>query len=718
MVNSNWAARAAVDLGMNTVTHKIADRKVHGHRAAYVRRIVAGIICALTAPVLLGQSTPHLPHGIVSDWSHHHVLYPDSKDNSVMARVRSDPRWLQNWYLRHPETWWPERLSERGERRDWSVPLSANPMTSAFEPLFDFAFAIGLDTGYGSLNTTDMGNGLFLATAGTLTVTGTVTSNPSSGTYPLYPGGPSQTTSPAGAFLYNNVLYPAIAPALDIDGLLFIRNGFEVNIWSDALDVYEFDDSTGSGYTNDTTGAPFTLSSAPGGGQTFPAKFVFDVTAAPSCTNDFVVIGIPASPVSGGQANIVGVNNLYSGGTGALCSTGPTVKFAYASGTGQVPASVVLSQSGSQIAYVENLPTGSSYLHVLTLGTTGTNGTSATAAVAPGSAGGNNAVDQRVLLSPDGGTTNQSSTNSVFVVYTPNDAGDVAYASTYSTAGSGSGYLYKISNVFNGSVPAMVWSAHIDAVPSTPVYDSVSNKIFFTDSSGRIDYVQDTGTSPSVVYGRVLASGDTAENPVVIDSTNQMVYASFNSNGTNSLVVQVPTSMASSVSAPVGAASTTYAGPYEPDFNNAWYTGTGTPLLYIAGTGIGTVPTLYSVGFNGSGVMNGSANATTAALAIGTADSSPVTEFFNPTLQKDYLFVGVTNDCIATIGGGIGGCAMRLDITAGFPTVNAGTTALSGAGGITGIIVDNDSSLNGASSIYYGTKTGVTLVKATQSGLN
>ena len=91
--------------------------------------------------------------------------------------------------------------------------------------------------------------------------------------------------------------------------------------------------------------------------------------------------------------------------------------FAYASGTGQVPASVVISQNGTQIAYIENLPTGSSYFHVLTLGTTGTNGTSATAAVVPGSAGGNNAVDQRVLLSPDGGTTNQSSTNAVFVDY-------------------------------------------------------------------------------------------------------------------------------------------------------------------------------------------------------------------------------------------------------------------------------------------------------------
>ena len=56
---------------------------------------------------------------------------------------------------------------------------------------------------------------------------------------------------------------------------------------------------------------------------------------------------------------------------------------------------------------------------------------------------------------------------------------------------------------------------------------------------------------------------------------------------------------------------------------------------------------------------------------------------------------------------------MSFDITNGFPTVNANSPALAAPGGTTGISVDNDSSLTEASSIYYGTKTGVTLVKAT-----
>ena len=529
------------------------------------------------------------------------------------------------------------------------------------------------------------------------------------------PGGQAQTSSPDGFFLYDNLFYPSADPVINNNGPLFIGNGLEINIFSNGPNNYQFYDDTGYNYT--ATGQAFTVNVSPGGGQTSPSKFVFDVNAAPSCSNDYVVIGIPANPASGGQANIVGVNNLYSGGVGALCSTGPTVMFAYASGTGQVPAPVTISQNGRQLAYIENLPTGSSYFHVLTIGTTSNEGRSATTAVVPGT-GGSNAVDRSVLLSPDGGITNQSSTNTVWVVYTSGDVNDVAYATTYSTAGTGSGYLYKISNVFNGSTPTIAWSVPINAVPSTPVYDSVSNNIFFTDGSGRIDYVTDTGTSPTVLYSAVLASGDTAENAVVVDSTNQMIYAAFNSNGTNALVVQAPTSMASSVSVPVGTASTIYTGPYEPDFNNAWYTESGTPLLYIVGTGAGTLPTLYSVGFNSSGVMNSIANATTAALATGTADSSAVTEFYNASLQKDYLFVGVTDNCAATTEGGTAGCVMSLDITNGFPIVNAGSTALAAAGGTSAIVVDNDSSLTQASSIYYATKIGATLVKATQSGLN
>jgi hypothetical protein len=309
-----------------------------------MKGIVVGIVLLFIAELLPAQTAvPHVPQAIVSDWTQHHVLYPESRDNAAMAQLQKDPRWIQNWYLRHSEAWWPQarRWRREGSRRDWTVPLSATPSTAAFEPLFDFTFDIAPETGFGSLNTTDINNGQFLATAGFLTVT----AGADIGTYPLYPGGPGVTLSPFGSFDYDDVLFPATAPPLDLDGLLFTGSGLEINIWGNSPGNYSYYDSTGPGNygTQLNENGTFPLIAAPGGGQSSPAKFVFDVNAAPSCTNDYVVIGIPAYPAAGGQANIVGLNNLYStqgpAATPPFCGTsGPNVMFAYASGTGQVPA--------------------------------------------------------------------------------------------------------------------------------------------------------------------------------------------------------------------------------------------------------------------------------------------------------------------------------------------------------------------------------------------
>lgn len=60
-----------------------------------------------------------------------------------------------------------------------------------------------------------------------------------------------------------------------------------------------------------------------GGGTTaqsmYPAKFGFDVNAAPDCVNDFIVYPINAVG-SGTQPNIVAFNNLYRGPSSGLCN--------------------------------------------------------------------------------------------------------------------------------------------------------------------------------------------------------------------------------------------------------------------------------------------------------------------------------------------------------------------------------------------------------------
>src|ERR1700727_1110334 len=197
-----------------------------------MKGVVLALMFAVMAQVFQAQLSqaqvaPQAPLSIVSDWTHRHVLYPDSNDTSVTTRLQSDPRWMQNWYLRHPEAWWPEhrRWQRKRRHRDWSVPLSATPSTAAFEPQFDFSYVINLDSGYGSVSTTDIGSGEYLATSGFLAIAGTGTNNPDGGMYPLYPGGPTQTTSPAGNFLYDNVLFPSQVPSIDNNGLLFIGGG-------------------------------------------------------------------------------------------------------------------------------------------------------------------------------------------------------------------------------------------------------------------------------------------------------------------------------------------------------------------------------------------------------------------------------------------------------------------------------------------------------------
>jgi hypothetical protein len=693
-----------------------------------------GLGFLFSAHLLASKPEPHVPKSVVSDWTRRYVLYPDSNDESVMARYRKDPRWLHSWYLRHPEAWWHEDRRERehyspeedtGATRDWSLALGASPSST----VINFSFTISAtpaETAYGSVNVTDQGGGKWLATSGSLTVTG----GSDLGTWTLIAGGPGMVGSPNGAFTYDNLISPAANPVLDTGGLLFgIAGNKELNVWGTGANTYSFWDCTARGTCGTQISGingNFNFQPAPGGGQSTPAKFTFDLTAAPSCPNDFVAVGISATPASGGQANIVGVNNLYSTSPASAspnCTTnGPTVKFAYASGTGQIPASVAISLNGTQLAYVENLTTGKSFFHVLTIGTTGSNGASPTAAVVPGT--GNNAVDRTVQLSPDGGVTNQSCTSAPFISYTDLDVADTAYVTTYSNAGAGSGYLYKIGNVFSGSAPTILWSVAINAIPGPPVYHTAANAVFFTDSNGRIDYVADHGASSTVTYGPIVAAGTTSLNPVIIDNAGGFVYGTFNTNGTNALVVQATPSLASSVSVAVGAGNTTYTGPYGVDFDNTWYTGAASPpataaLMYAVGTGAaGTTPTLYSVGFGAGGVMNGTTANSTALTSAAGADASPLTEYFNTGLAKDFLFVGVTNHCRATTGGGAAGCVMSLNITAGFPTVNAGTTALAAGGGTTEIVIDNsNTTLTQASSIYYGTKTGNTLVKATQNAL-
>jgi hypothetical protein len=99
----------------------------------------------------------------------------------------------------------------------------------------------------------------------------------------------------------------------------------------------------------------------------FPAKYGFDVNATPNCGNDFVVFALNVAGTTGGQANLVGLNQLYRG-TGGLCGMGSArVNWGY---NGSTAGGKVLTSPGDFTGWDENRLRGKrrriDRLHVLT----------------------------------------------------------------------------------------------------------------------------------------------------------------------------------------------------------------------------------------------------------------------------------------------------------------------------------------------------------------
>jgi len=456
----------------------------------------------------------------------------------------------------------------------------------------------------------------------------------------------------------------------------------------------------------------FSMNNGSGGTIAMPAKYSFDVNAAPSCTADFIVTGVNIAG-SATQANLLGLNSLYNtpAGNGLCPGTAPTLMFAYNIGPGVINSYIALALDGTKVAFNENNG-ASSFFHVLKFATGAGNGTSAAAAVKPGV--GNTAVDVKLPLT--GGVS-----TAPYVDY----GADVAYVT------SSDNVVHKFTGVFLGT-PKEVTAAGtgwpvstIVTGLSTPILDGVSRHVFFVDSStGGIDYV-DESVVPAVLHENkfLFAPGLAVAAPVMVDSSSQKVYAfSSNTNGANAVVAQADTSLslASQVTVSVGS-PTNNLQVLPGDFNDDYYNGVaGSALLYVVGNDSSTnrVPSLFSIGFNASLKMNAAPTNGPLALARNAAgvSASTVTAFFNPTQNKQFLFVSVTNSCSTTIPGG---CIRSLDVTNDvFPTTTTvNNVVFAAAGGTTSISVDNTSTSAGASSVYYMTLTGKTLVKATQAGL-
>jgi hypothetical protein len=460
----------------------------------------------------------------------------------------------------------------------------------------------------------------------------------------------------------------------------------------------------------------------------YPAKFTFAPIGTPDCTNDFVVFAINGAG-SAAQANIMGINGLYSSDCSLLGLPIANVLFSYNVGTGSVLTSPVLSLNGAKVAFVESIAGGSRF-HVLTLDKRGSlltcpillgpcNGTAYGAPAVPGVD--NVAVDVPITMS--GGVNDTDS--SPYIDYD----NDFAYV------GDDSGKLHKFTGVFNGTPtevttspwPLTVVSGTTNLRLTGPVYDSVSQKIFVGGRDNGILYCVTIAGAPCSTPSVAVGSG--IQDAPIVDSTNQTVFViTNNSASTASFVFQANTSLGNTVSTTIGLNGTDL---YNGTFDNAYYTNPSTGHYYACGnlTGAAT-PTLYRIGFGTGGKMNSTNDGNTFQLVAsghtGTGtDCSPISEIYNVATGQDLLFLsvknygftsGTTNCSVLLVGASP--CLMSFNVVSGFPTAASATaTSLLGPAGTSGIVIDNVSTTAGASQIYFGNLQASTGMQLSQAAL-
>ncbi len=200
-----------------------------------------------------------------------------------------------------------------------------------------------------------------------------------------------------------------------------------------------------------------------------------------------------------GTASIVAFNNLYSSqpptGAGLCGGSGPSVYWSYFTGTGTASTSVVLSEDGTKVAYVESAPTGA-ILHVLQW--KAGEGTGAGYPVAP-----DITVTSGDVWSADCTAGNSCISSLAFSggFDDTNSSPFYNYVTDTLYVGDIDGNLHKFTGVFgDSSVLTEVttgWPIAVNtgANLTSPVYDSVSGNIYVGDSTGRLSFIREVGSS-------------------------------------------------------------------------------------------------------------------------------------------------------------------------------------------------------------------------------
>jgi len=469
----------------------------------------------------------------------------------------------------------------------------------------------------------------------------------------------------------------------------------------------------------------------------FPAKYSFDLDSE-ECNADYVLFGLTVT--SGTQANLVGINNLYTTATPACNHGSPWVAFAYNTVTqpgGQILTSPTLSEDGRMVAFVESTPSAS-YFHVLVLPNP--------IPTPPLQAG---TVLSPLTPTPCRAPTTPGCMTTLAIETTATNSNSspwIDYSLDAAYVGADDGMLYKIKPVFNGQPPLLIansnWpvtvSTQANRVLTDPVVDDNSDRIFLGDGEGYLYAV--TLHGPLGTYSAQLTIGWAGFGPgtgivdppiVVTDPANPAIDQVFaftgcsNVLGIGGAITQVPANFTSSTAVTTGntvdlgsghgngdcTTGNVHSGTFDNEF---WLTGSTSGHMvacgFVSGTSsqplIPSNPQIYSFPFAGNVITSAGSSKYIVDDTVGD-ECSPLTESYDGT--TDALFYGVGNPGLDGLTAE--GFVQRGTIDAGSLTAPSCSTtsptsscvqAPPALGGVSGIVIDNDLS-NGGSNIYFST---------------
>ncbi len=456
----------------------------------------------------------------------------------------------------------------------------------------------------------------------------------------------------------------------------------------------------------------------------FPAKYRFDV-AGDDCNSDYIVFGLTVT--SGTQANLVGINNLYTGASTPCNGGSPWVAFAYNTVTqsgGQIKTSPALSEDGTKVAFVESTSSGS-YFHVLVLPnpipTPPSQSGTVLSPLTPTSCATPTTAGCMTTLTIQTSATDSNSSPWVDYFF------DTAYV------GADNGLLYKITPVFGGGAPALVstggWpvtvSTQATRVLTAPVVDDRAGSIFLGDGQGYLYSV--SLNSPGGTFsaqqtigwaGHGAGTGIVDPPIVVTDPASPAIDQVFAVTGCSFVlgiggaVSQLPANFTTGVpttsnTVDLGSASgsgdCTGKNVHSGAFDNAfWLNGSTSGHMIACGFvnngGTPAKPQMYFFPF-ASNIITSIGKSTFVIDNTKGDECSPLTEFYNGTTDRLFFGVGSATDGFletSTITS-----SLTTPTCTGAPTSSC-VTSPSALGGTSGTVIDNLVS-SGGTNIYFST---------------